>query len=134
MLSKQLASDGDTDGLELGLAVGLVEGEPLGDPDGLAVGEMLGLEVGLCDGLDDGLPLGEMLGLDVGLCVGLIEGLPLGETEGATVLSQQLMNDAGKPAGGAGDGHALFAATLRSSSLLSGPLIVPVLALCRENG
>ena len=83
MLSFSNASShvvGDTDGLVLGLALGLNEG----DTDGLALGLRLGLNVGDKLGDDDGLEVGLSDGLLLGLNDGDRLGLRLGLAVGAT--------------------------------------------------
>ena len=67
--------EGDTDGVDVGLVVGDLEGDsvPVGKPSPpLAF-------VGLDDGLDDGA----LVGLDDGLDVGFEDGLDDGALEGA---------------------------------------------------
>ena len=91
MLSFSNASShvvGDTDGLVLGLALGLNEG----DTDGLALGLRLGLNVGdkLGDKLGDadGLSDGLLLGLNDGDRLGLRLGLAVGATHPRHVTTQ----------------------------------------------
>ena len=91
MLSFSNASShvvGDTDGLPLGLVLGLNEG----DTDGLALGLRLGLNVGdkLGDKLGDadGLSDGLLLGLNDGDRLGLRLGLAVGATHPRHVTTQ----------------------------------------------
>ena len=87
MLSFSNASShvvGDTDGLPLGLVLGLNEG----DTDGLALGLRLGLNVGDKLGDADGLSDGLLLGLNDGDRLGLRLGLAVGATHPRHVTTQ----------------------------------------------
>ena len=72
--------EGDPDGLALGLALGLVDGDALGDRDGLELGLADGETDGDIDGLREGVLLGLALGLLVGDCDGDADGLAVGAT------------------------------------------------------
>jgi hypothetical protein len=68
-------------GEELGLSVGVLDGDPVGGDEGLFEGHCEGEDIGLSVGVLDGDPVGE----DEGLFEGIFEGLFEGEDVGLSV-------------------------------------------------